>query len=197
MRYLTPSDEVPPASELEELFADGWLDCSLHVSRRDGESWERLDLVGPENKWFAVEVHRHAVQYGEADIEDMLGNPKKARPACNVCWLRSYLPQVRTGYYLRLHGGHEYWSKPVYELRDYLEEVHPLILWAEFEGWSNEEGEHITWEFTPRVSGPWWMGLLIDGRWHRFRMELGNKVHRDCFTSGIVPPGLEVQTRPA
>ena len=35
---------------------------------------------------------------------------------------------------------------------------------ADHEGFSNEEGFHILWQFSNSVKGTWWMGVLKDGR---------------------------------
>lgn len=36
------------------------------------------------------------------------------------------------------------------------------------------------------------MGVLKDGTWLHFQMDLGNKKHRAAFLQGNVPEGVEV-----
>ena len=62
---------------------------------------------------------------------------------------------------------------------------------SEGEGFSNESGYHILWQFPAGVSGPWWMGVLREGRWVHFRMDLGEQAHREAFLSGEVPDGVD------
>ena len=57
----------------------------------------------------------------------------------------------------------------------------PSILLADNEGFSNEDGYHILWQFSGSVNGPWWMGVLCDDHWRHFRMDLGNREHREAF----------------
>jgi len=63
------------------------------------------------------------------------------------------------------------------------------IMQADGEGFSNEDGYHILWQFSERVTGPWWMAVLQSDRWVPFQMELGNPEHRRAFLEGKVPPG--------
>jgi hypothetical protein len=65
------------------------------------------------------------------------------------------------------------------------------LLYAEGEGWSNEDGHHLTWEFSDRVTGVWWMALRREEGWETFQMDLGNRAHRTAFKTGKVPAGCE------
>jgi hypothetical protein len=74
-------------------------------------------------------------------------------------------------------------------------EVFEGILYAQEEGFSNQLGHHITWEFSDGVHGEWWMALY-DAKsqtWTRFRMELSDPAHRSAFCAGRVPKGVEVE----
>jgi hypothetical protein len=61
------------------------------------------------------------------------------------------------------------------------------IIQADGEGFSNEDGDHILWQFSDRVSGPWWMAVLQGDKWVPFEMDLGNMKHRAAFLDGRVP----------
>jgi RNA polymerase sigma factor (sigma-70 family) len=61
------------------------------------------------------------------------------------------------------------------------------------QGFSNEDGYHILWQFSDSVDGEWWMGVLQDGRWQHFQMDLGNRKQRESFFQGQIPDG----TKPA
>ena len=65
------------------------------------------------------------------------------------------------------------------------------IFQADGEGFSNEHGYHILWQFSDGVTGPWWMGVLSqDGSWTHFQMELGNGAQREQFLNGEGPAGV-------
>ena len=58
-------------------------------------------------------------------------------------------------------------------------------------GFSNEDGYHVLWQFSDDVDGDWWMAVLQDGAWQRFKMDLGNESQRLAFKKGEVPDGVE------
>ncbi len=69
----------------------------------------------------------------------------------------------------------------------------PSILQADSEGFSNEGGYHILWQFNDSVEGPWWMGVLRDGKWTHFEMDLGNQKQRESFLLGLIPEGSRLE----
>ncbi len=66
------------------------------------------------------------------------------------------------------------------------------IIQADGEGFSDEDGYHILWQFSDSAKGPWWMGVLKDGEWIHFQMDLGNMKQREAFLLGKVPEGVEM-----
>jgi hypothetical protein len=81
-------------------------------------------------------------------------------------------------------------SSALHALRSRLWERGDAILQADSEGFTNEEGYHIVWQFSDSVSGPWNMGVLQDGVWRHFTMDLGDPDHRAAFFEGSVPDDL-------
>jgi hypothetical protein len=67
----------------------------------------------------------------------------------------------------------------------------PSILQADNEGFSNEGGYHILWQFNDLVEGNWWMGVLSNGQWKHFEMDLGNRKHRESFLRGQIPDDVK------
>ncbi len=62
------------------------------------------------------------------------------------------------------------------------------ILQADDEGFSNEDGYHILWQFADDVTGDWSCAVLNEkGEWERFVMDLGDKAQRKDFQEGKVP----------
>ena len=61
------------------------------------------------------------------------------------------------------------------------------IIQADGEGFTNESGDHIVWQFSDTISGPWNMAVLQDGAWLNFAMDLGDPEHRAAFLNGEVP----------
>jgi hypothetical protein len=69
----------------------------------------------------------------------------------------------------------------------------PSILQADHEGFSNEEGYHILWQFSDSVDGDWWMAVFQNGQWHSFQMDLGNQEQRESFFQGQIPDGAKLR----
>lgn len=62
------------------------------------------------------------------------------------------------------------------------------ILQADNEGFSNEDGYHILWQFSDNVTGDWSCAVINStGKWDNFIMDLGNATQRKEFQNGDVP----------
>jgi len=79
----------------------------------------------------------------------------------------------------------------VHALRSYIWKQVGGISQADLEGFSNEQGHHILWQFNETVNGEWDMAVLdSNGKWVAFTMELGNPDHRRAFLDGRLPTGV-------
>ncbi len=63
------------------------------------------------------------------------------------------------------------------------------IAQADFQGFTNEQGFHILWQFKDEITGPWNMAVLKDGDWRTFQMDRADPDHRAAFQRGEVPAG--------
>jgi hypothetical protein len=116
------------------------------------------------------------------------------KPESAATWLRQYLPRVQVIYAFQLLSGTDVedgWT-PLHRLYNSVWEHAGGILQSDGEGFSNEDGHTILWQFSDDVAGKWNMGVLKDGRWVNFQMDLGNKRHRKAFLNGQVPDGAKV-----
>ncbi|HSE26404.1 MAG TPA: hypothetical protein VLB68_32350, partial [Pyrinomonadaceae bacterium] len=66
------------------------------------------------------------------------------------------------------------------------------ILQADNEGFSNEEGYHILWQFNDSVNGTWWMAVMKGDQWKPFQMDLGDHKQRESFFKGQIPKGAKL-----
>ena len=109
-----------------------------------------------------------------------------------MAWLHEFLGEVKTIYaFQHLQGSEtETGSSAMHALRTHLWERGNSIIQADNEGFTNEDGYHIVWQFSDSVSGPWNMGVLQDDTWLHFEMDLGDPDHRAAFFSGEMPPDL-------
>ena len=115
------------------------------------------------------------------------------KPVNAAKWLVNYFPHVRCIYAFQLLSGTDYQNgwEILGAVKDAVWSFAPSILQADNEGFTNEDGYHILWQFSDSVDGDWWMGILLDGQWHHFEMNLGNPRQREAFLRGQIPTGVK------
>lgn len=194
IRILSPNATPVPMSRLTDALEE--LGAPVALSGDSAEhAWRQMVLTHPEGKDIAV-VECDLVTPGslaEEEIQEFLADISDARPASAVAWLKAYLPKVKAIYGIQVVAGAEEgegWDM-IDAVRQALMTFAGGIIQADNEGFSNEEGYHILWQFDPDVEGTWWMAVLKDGRWIKFEMDLGDPEHRAAFLAGDVPPGIE------
>ena len=195
-RVLSMDEELPSFVELAAIVRDTHPDFKLTVESGEEEEWESLLLSGNDEVEVAV-IERNPVadgSLGQDEIAEFIEETAECKPESGVQWLHDFLEQVKTVYaFQHLQGGDtEAGSNALHALRSHLWERGDAIIQADLEGFTNEEGFHIVWQFSDLVSGPWNMGVLQDGTWHHFKMDLGDPDHRAAFLAGEVPEDLTV-----
>ncbi len=195
-RVLSKDESFPSFEELAQLIEASHPDFKLTVESGDEEQWETLLLSSSDEVEVAL-LERNPVtdgSPGQDEIADFLEDMQDCKPESGVQWLAEYLPEVRTIYaFQHLQGAEmEEGGNALHALRSALWERGDAIIQADAEGFTNEEGYHILWQFSDSVSGPWNMGVYQDGMWHHFKMDLGDPDHRAAFLAGEVPADLSV-----
>jgi hypothetical protein len=193
-RVLSKDEEFPAFEELATLVSAEHPEYKLTIEEGTEEEWETLLLSSLDDVEVAL-VERAPVfdgSTGQDQIADLLEDLEDCKPASGVQWLEDYLDSVKTVYaFQHLQGADlEDGSSALHGLRSALWERGEAIIQADGEGFTNEEGYHIVWQFSDSVSGPWNMGVLKDGAWHHFKMDLGDPDHRAAFRRGEVPADL-------
>ncbi len=166
----------------------------------DGEdsSWSSLVLSHADGTEIAA-VERYVVEAGSGgslgghEVSEFLEEVAECRPASGAAWLTRFLPSVSCLYACQHLFGTER-DRGDEALRAVEHSIWGLgdaILQADGEGFTNEDGFHILWQFSDDVSGMWWMAVLQDGDWLEFEMDLGDLTHREYFLAGRVPPGAK------
>ena len=193
-RVLSKDEEFPPFEELAQLVRAQHPEFRLAIEEGTEEEWETLLLAGNDDVEVAV-IERNPVMdgsVGQDEIADFIEDIQDCRPKSGVQWLENYLASVNTIYAFQHLQGSETveGSNALHALRSALWERGDAIIQADGEGFTNEDGYHIIWQFSDSVSGPWNMGVLQDGVWHHFSMDLGDPDHRAAFLRGAVPGDL-------
>ncbi len=193
-RVLSKDEEFPSLEELAQVLEGDHSGFKLVVEEGGEAAWETLLLLSEDEVEVAL-VQRMAVwagSSGEDEIADLWEDCRDCKPESGVAWLRAYLDTVRTVYVFEPLQGADMvdGSNALHALRSALFERGDAILQADDEGFTNEEGFHIVWQFSDSVSGPWNMGVYQDDVWHHFKMDLGDPAHRAAFLEGEVPDDL-------
>lgn len=193
-RVLSKDEEYPAFEELAEFLRSSHRDFRLSVEEGSEEEWETLLLSGEGGFEVAV-IERNPVadgSLGQDEIAEFLEETQDCRPESAVTWLHEFLADVKTIYvFQHLQGSEtEEGGNALHALRNHLWERGDAILQADNEGFTNENGYHIVWQFSDTVTGPWNMAVLQDGTWHPFTMDLGDPDHREAFLNGEVPSDL-------
>src|SRR5580658_2058046 len=193
-RVLSKDEGLPPLDELAQFIRAEHPQFKLTLESGTVEEWESLLLSGMDGVEVAV-IERNPVfdgSVGQDEIADFIEEIQDCKPNSGVQWLEDYLASVKTIYAFQHLQGSETadGGNALHALRSKLWERGDAILQADNEGFTNEEGYHIVWQFSDSVSGAWNMGVLQDGVWRHFSMDLGDPDHRVAFLRGSVPDDL-------
>jgi len=193
IRILGTNITVPSFKDLQQTVEP----AILEVSEGTGDDWETLILKHDGGDEIAV-IEKNPVIAGELgadELEEFIEEVGEYKPASAVDWLSSYLRSVKVIYAFQFLGGTE--TENGFEL---LQKLYAAIwnsaggiLQADGEGFSNESGNTILWQFSDHVTGDWNVAVLDpDKQWIDFEMDLGNQKHREAFWRGEVPAGAKL-----
>jgi len=215
IRVLTPSSRVIPVPEMRAWLQSGYR---LEADEARNRGWVRMFLTHANGQEVAAieRRSRSAVLSGrhtperqeggrrsatvsgnpvENDIRHFLQQIAECRPPSAVQWLQGYLPRIQVIYSFGINNNGvrigDGWQA-LHRLYFGLHRTLGGVLQADQEGFSNEDGLHILWQFDEQASGEFEAAVLQEGTWMPFRMDLANHDHRKAFQGGRVPEGVEV-----
>ena len=193
-RVLSKQEEAPTIEELASFLSADHPQYRLTIEEGTEDEWESLLLSDNDEVEVAV-IERCPVydgSLGQDVIADFIEDLRDAKPESGVEWLEGFFDEVKTVYSFHHLLGSETveGGNALHALRSMLWERGDAILQADNEGFTNEEGFHIVWQFSDSVSGAWNMGVYKDDQWHHFKMDLGDPDHREAFWNGDVPEDL-------
>ena len=194
IRVLALDSRLPPVAELRLCLPAGQ---ELDIEEGQESDWRQLILRHNSGNEIAV-IERNPVlpgELGEEELNEFIQEVSDEKPESAAKWLVQFLPKVKVIYAFQLLDGSEEdkgWEG-VHALQYHLWNQLSGILQADLEGFSNEEGYHILWQFNRDHDRPWEMAVLgPDGKWVAFEMQLGNADHKESFLNGRVPKGVKL-----
>ena len=201
-RVLSRRADCPTLEELRAplrvVYPDVKLTTDQPQSQSESKAPEWADLVLRHDDGLEIAaIERNMVEpgsLGAEEIAEFIDAIADGEPASAASWLTSYLPHVRAIYaFQHLAGTRERrGDEALQAVSDAIWARGEAILQGDGEGFTNDSGDHILWQFSDDVSGPWWMAVLRDGAWVRFQMELGDARQREAFRAGRVPDGVKI-----
>jgi len=191
-RVLSKYEDFPSFEELTQVVQGDHPSFKLSIEEGTEDAWESLLLSGDGEVEVAV-LERFPVSdgsIGQDEIAEFIEDTQDCKPESGVEWLHAFLDEVKTVYsFQHLVGSEtEEGLAALHALRTFLWQRGESIIQADMEGFTNEEGYHIVWQFSDTVSGAWNMAVLQDSTWHQFQMDLGDPDQREAFFRGEVPP---------
>ncbi len=179
---------------LDNLAIEGLEAKLLLPEGENPKSWTLLDINNKEDVPL-IQVERNPVvegELGKEELEEFREFIKDYKPTSAVKWLDKYFDKVKVIYAFQiLNAAFDEENAPILEsIKTTIWRQTSGILQADQEGFSNENGYHILWQFSDDVTGEWSMAVKnMFGQWVNFRMDLGDRKQREEFWNGKVPKG--------
>jgi hypothetical protein len=172
------------------------------IEGEGGDGWETLVLKHAQGDAIAF-IEKNPVVAGELGAEEIKEFEEEVvayKPDSAAAWLRDYFTKVKVIYAFQLLSGTEIYDgfSRLHAVYGAIWNVGGGILQADGEGFSNEDGCTILWQFSDEVEGKWNCGVLVaDGKWKNFVMDLSSESQREAFWRGELPAGVEMFVRKA
>jgi len=196
IRVLSTSCEPVPIEKIKKAIPKGERDVIIKLETGSDIDWRGLS-VAHANGEDIILIERNLVEassIAEGEIAEFDEDISDCKPASAVTWLREFFPRVKCIYSFQILKGTYIgngWDI-VGAAKNAIWQVAPSIIQADGEGFTNEDGYHILWQFSDSVKGKWWMGVMKEGKWIHFQMDLGNLKQRQVFQAGDIPPGAKL-----
>jgi hypothetical protein len=192
LRILSPATKPLGVAPVIQRLRDRQLKGIGLACSGPQAAWESLVLRQGQEGNVIAEVERLPVQpgsAGEQELARLMRVAEKAQPLSASAWLASFLPSVRTVWAVSLYNGLNEpggWEA-LGAVKDAIWTQVGGIQYVSDEGFTNQDGYQITWEFARGATGTWWMAVMKEGAWTRFEVDLANPVHKAMFLNGQVP----------
>lgn len=191
IRLFSRMDDAVHVSRLWKTVAS--VRGQIDILRGDASRWQEVLVKLEEGREICL-LDRATEELNE-EILEFLDELEDSRPQSGVAWVRDYLRSTKVIYtcqFLSLTNEEEYLPVPGELLWGLKLHLGSGIIQADGEGFSNEDGFQVTWDFADSAAGPWKMAILGEGgKWINFEMDLGNVAHRAAFLAGRLPPGVD------
>ncbi|MGC3946399.1 MAG: hypothetical protein QM762_18075 [Chryseolinea sp.] len=199
IRVLGKTNPTISVDKLTDALKAENLDASIEVEVEFGAPAEWIQLlVRDKDDRNLILIEKTDMVEGEfelAEIEEFKEEVVDCKPTSAANWLVDFFDKVKVIYTFQILSAvdnDESWNI-VGAIKTEIWRATEGIIQADNEGFTNEQGYHILWQFSDDVSGPWYMAVLdSSGNFVNFKMDLDDKKQRKDFLDGKVPKGAEL-----
>jgi hypothetical protein len=193
IRVLGTKDPDIHIDELLNALKEDGLEALVNFDKNETpDKWTVIQIVNDKGQEL-TQIERNPVIDGELGKEE-LDEFKKLildyKPISAVNWLTNYFGNVKVIYAFQiLNAGFEDNNFDIINaLKTKIWNKTEGILQADNEGFTNDDGYHILWQFPDNVTGDWSCATINQsGQWQNFIMDLGDTTQREEFQNGKVP----------
>lgn len=192
IRILGTSDHKIHLDEIISLLENHGLSAKFNIDKNETpDNWTVIDVSNLNDEYLMQIEHNTTNKgVGKEEIEEFKSEILEYKPVSASKWLYKYLDKVKVIYTFQLLNASmkEENFSIVETIKSFIWSKVGGIFQADNEGFSNENGYHILWQFSDDVTGEWNMAIKnFWGGWTNFTMDLGDKMQRKEFLAGKVP----------
>lgn len=197
IRVLGKTNPTVTVDRLTQTLKSENLTASIEIKDGTPDNWTQLLIKDRDGRDILLIEKNEVIdgELGQEEIEEFKEEIIDCKPTSATKWLLDYFDKVKVVYAFQILStvdNDENWNI-VGELKTIIWSETEGILQADNEGFSNEEGYHILWQFSDSVTGLWHMAVKDSAdNWIKFKMDLGDKKQRKEFFEGKVPKGSEL-----
>lgn len=191
-RILSTSDYKIHIDEIIGELKYNGLFARFNIDKNESpENYTIIDISNVSGeKLMRIERNTTNEKAGKWEIEEFKDEIIEYKPNSASKWLYKYLNKVKVIYVFQLlNASMKEDNLPIVDtIKSVIWSKVGGVFQADNEGFSNEDGYHILWQFSDDVTGQWNMAVKnFFGGWTNFTMDLGDKKQRKEFFAGKVP----------
>jgi len=193
IRILGINDPDIHLDELIKAVEGEGLVGNFNIAQNESpDSWSIIQVANASGE-VMTQIERNPVidgELGKEELEEFRESIQEFKPKSAVKWLNEYFDKVKVIYAFQLlNNAFNANNYPILAaVKEKIWNRTGGIFQADGEGFSNDDGYHILWQFSDKVTGNWHCAILNDSNeWERFRMDLGDKQQRREFLAGQAP----------
>ncbi len=195
IRVLGIADPNIHIDDLISGLANDGLTAKFSLDENEtADNWTVINVTNSDGNDL-MQIERNPViegELGKEELEEFREDIKDYKPTSAVKWLDKYFDKVKVIYAFQLlNTSFDDNNFPIVgSIKSTIWNKTGGIFQADNEGFSNEQGYYILWQFSDNVTGDWNMAVKnFFGNWTNFTMDLGDHKQREEFWKGNVPKG--------